>query len=156
MRKDSHTPDLVWLESEGGSRSVVSDSSRPYGLYERMSEVAQLCPTLYDPMDCSLPGSAVHGILQARILKWVAISFSLQAESLPLSHQGSPVQFIVYSISYCLQFIVFADFCGVIFPLWSISSNKMTSPNVEKIHIITEIYNLCIMKLQQLYMFFKY
>ena len=38
--------------------------------------VAQLCPTLYDPMDCSLPGSFVHGILQARILEWVAISFS--------------------------------------------------------------------------------
>ena len=40
------------------------------------SEVAQLCPTLCDPMDCSLPGSSVHGIFQARILEWVAISFS--------------------------------------------------------------------------------
>ena len=38
--------------------------------------VAQSCPTLCDPMDCSLPGSSVHGILQARILEWVAISFS--------------------------------------------------------------------------------
>ena len=38
--------------------------------------VAQLCLTLCDPMDCSLPGSSVHGILQARILEWVAISFS--------------------------------------------------------------------------------
>ena len=37
------------------------------------SEVAQSCPTLCDPMDCSLPGSSVHGILQARILDWVAI-----------------------------------------------------------------------------------
>ena len=37
--------------------------------------VAQLCPTLCDPMDCSLPGSSVHGILQARILEWVAIPF---------------------------------------------------------------------------------
>ena len=34
--------------------------------------VAQSCPTLYDPMDFSLPGSSVHGILQARILEWVA------------------------------------------------------------------------------------
>ena len=34
------------------------------------------CPTLCNPMDCSLPGSSVHGILQARILEWVAISFS--------------------------------------------------------------------------------
>ena len=40
------------------------------------SEVAQSCPTLWDPVDCSLPGSSVHGILQARILEWVAISFS--------------------------------------------------------------------------------
>ena len=40
------------------------------------SEVAQLCPTLSDPMDCSLPGSSVPGILQARTLEWVAISFS--------------------------------------------------------------------------------
>ena len=38
--------------------------------------LSQLCPALYDPMDCSPPGSSVHGILQARILEWVAISFS--------------------------------------------------------------------------------
>ena len=40
------------------------------------SEVAQSCPTLRDPMDCSLPGSSVHGILQARVLEWVAIALS--------------------------------------------------------------------------------
>ena len=40
------------------------------------SEVAQLCPTLCDPMDCSLSGSSVHGIFQARVLEWIAISFS--------------------------------------------------------------------------------
>ena len=38
--------------------------------------VTQLCPTLWDPMDYSLPGSSVHGILQARTLEWVAIPFS--------------------------------------------------------------------------------
>ena len=43
---------------------------------ESESEVAQSCPTLCDPMDCSLPGSLVHGIFQARILEWAAISFS--------------------------------------------------------------------------------
>ena len=42
------------------------------------SEVAQLCPTLSDPMDCSLPGSSVHGIFQARVLEWVVIAFSVQ------------------------------------------------------------------------------
>ena len=40
------------------------------------SEGAQLCPTPSDPMDCSLPGSSVHGVLQARVLEWVAIAFS--------------------------------------------------------------------------------
>ena len=63
----------------------------------------QSCPTLCDPMDCSLLGSSVHGILQARILEWVGMtppgdlpnpgiepaSHALQAYSLLLSHQGS-------------------------------------------------------------------
>ena len=40
------------------------------------SEVAQLCPTLHDPMNCSLPGFSVYGIFQARVLEWVAIAFS--------------------------------------------------------------------------------
>ena len=40
------------------------------------SEVSQSCPTLCDPMDCSLPGSSVHGIFQARVLEWGAIAFS--------------------------------------------------------------------------------
>ena len=43
---------------------------------KRESEVAQSCPTLHNPMDCSLPGSSIHGILQARILEWGAIAFS--------------------------------------------------------------------------------
>ena len=63
----------------------------------------QLCLTLCDPMDCSPQGSSVHGISQARILEWVAISFSRgsswpsllhllhwQTDSLPLFHPGSP------------------------------------------------------------------
>ena len=48
----------------------------PPRIIEWVSEVAQLCPTLCDPMDCSLQGSSVHGIFQARVLEWVAISFS--------------------------------------------------------------------------------
>ena len=39
------------------------------------SEIAQSCPTLCDPMDCSPPGTAVHGLLQARILDWIVNSF---------------------------------------------------------------------------------
>ena len=42
------------------------------------SEVAQSCPTLSNPMDCSLPGSSIHGIVQARVLEWGAIAFSNQ------------------------------------------------------------------------------
>ena len=58
-------------------------SSVPYCWRRRLtphlskwSEVTQSCPTLCNPMDYSLPGSSVHGILQARVLEWVAISFS--------------------------------------------------------------------------------
>ena len=46
------------------------------GVGESESEVAQSCPTLCDPVDCSLPGSSVHGILQARMLEGVAFPFS--------------------------------------------------------------------------------
>ena len=47
------------------------------------SEVTQLCPTLRDPMDYSLPGFSVHGIFQARVLEWGAIAFSI-----PVIRQG--------------------------------------------------------------------
>ena len=67
-----------------------------------VSEVAQSCPTLCNPMDCSLPGFSVHGIFQARVLEWVSTSFSgdlpepgieprssaLQADSLPSEPPG--------------------------------------------------------------------
>ena len=46
------------------------------------SEVAQSCPTVSDPMDCSLPGSSGHGIVQARVLEWVATAFSSEQMSL--------------------------------------------------------------------------
>ena len=50
--------------------------SRMYMFNFREREVAQSCPTLCDPMGCSLSGSSVHGIFQARVLEWIAISFS--------------------------------------------------------------------------------
>ena len=52
------------------------------------SKVAQSCPTLRDPMDCSLPGSFVHGIFQARALEWVAIAFSGMMLKLKLHYFG--------------------------------------------------------------------
>ena len=53
---------------------------------EWVNEVAQSCPTLCDPMDCSLPGSSVHGIFQARVLEWVAISFSRDPPNPGIEH----------------------------------------------------------------------
>ena len=47
-----------------------------YDQIQVKSGVAQSCPTLCDPMDCSLSGSSIHGIFQARVLEWIAISFS--------------------------------------------------------------------------------
>ena len=56
----------------------------------KWSEVAQSCLTLCNPLDCSLPGSSVHGIFQARVLEWIAISFSRGSsqprDSTPASH----------------------------------------------------------------------
>ena len=70
---------------------------------KKESEVTQSCPTLCNPMDCSLPGSSVHGIFQARVLEWVAIpspgipnpgikprSPALQADALPSEPPGKP------------------------------------------------------------------
>ena len=53
------------------------------------SEVAQSCPTLSDPMDCSLPGSSIHEIFQARVLEWGAIAFSGTPTVGQLSHSRS-------------------------------------------------------------------
>ena len=60
------------------SLSIMSSGSFfPVCVCARVNEhCVQLCPTLCDPMDCGPPGSSVHGIFQARILEWVAISFS--------------------------------------------------------------------------------
>ena len=59
------------------SLEVMSPSLRTRKeLHKLKVLVSQSCPTLYNPVDCSPPGSSVHGILQARGLEWVAISFS--------------------------------------------------------------------------------
>ena len=57
-------------------RSLIKFRQRE-NLYQLESEVTQLCPTLRDPMDCSLPGSSIHGIFQARVLEWGGIAFSV-------------------------------------------------------------------------------
>ena len=63
------------------------------------SEVAQSCLTLQDPMDCSLPGSSIHGVFQARVLEWVAIAFSeLQYTCLGNSMDREACQATVHGI----------------------------------------------------------
>ena len=47
-------------------------------------EIAQSCQTLHDPIDCSLPGSSIHGIFQARVLEWIAIAFPITCLSIKL------------------------------------------------------------------------
>ena len=59
-----------------GEFEFISSRAPPLKPLKVKALVAQSCATLCDPMDCSLPGSSVHGILQARILEWVAILFS--------------------------------------------------------------------------------
>ena len=81
------------------------------------ANLLQSCPTLCDPMDCSLPGSSAHGILQARILEWVGdlpdpgidpSSIALQEDSLPLSQWVSPqiCLYVVYN-TICMLVHVF-------------------------------------------------
>ena len=63
-----------------GSRVTLGSRVMPEARSsESSSEVAQLCPTVWDPMDCSLPGFSIHGIFQARILEWIAIFFSWES-----------------------------------------------------------------------------
>ena len=65
-------PERVIGKSETASLMLVT----LVGLQRCCHLVAHLCPTLCNPMDCSQPGSSVHGISQARVLEWIAISFS--------------------------------------------------------------------------------
>ena len=75
---DSISGDPKWADSEeaGDESSYIQVCSKGQVIWILKVIVAQSCLTLCNPMDCSLPGSSVHGILQAGLLEWVAISFS--------------------------------------------------------------------------------
>ena len=75
------------------------------------SEVTQLCPTLSDPMDCSLSGSSVHGIFQARVLEWGAFAFSNIDAYVILNIFSSASQNMTFSSYPCL-FLSFLPFSG--------------------------------------------
>ena len=91
--------------------SAIQQSESPMKV-KSDSEITQLCLTLCDYMDCSLPGSSIHGIFQARVLEWVAISFSrdlpnpgivpesstLQAGALPSEPPGNQLYVYIYAL----------------------------------------------------------
>ena len=60
------------------------------------SEVTQSCPTFHDHMDCSPPGSSIHGIFQARVLEWVAIAFSVNFSKTPIKLKFSTIWIKIY------------------------------------------------------------
>ena len=71
-----HMENISWFRHLPWSMRLVSENSFEYLVDQMLVLVTQSCLTLCDPMDCSSPGSSIHGILQARILEWVAIPFS--------------------------------------------------------------------------------
>ena len=76
-----------------GCRIIISKSLLTLPLFTAAAAAAKSCPTLCDPMDCSLPGSSIQGIFQARVLEWGAIAFSALF-SLPTSNPSlSPMYF---------------------------------------------------------------
>ena len=73
-----------WFQIGKGVHQGYILSPCLFNLYAEFSSVTQSCPNLSDRMDCSLPSSSVHGILQARILEWVAYTF---LHCIPVHHQ---------------------------------------------------------------------
>ena len=69
------------------------------------SEVAQSCPTLSDPMDCSLPGSSVHGIFQARVLEWGAIAFSVNISLESLLNSKLKFYIMLWRMSFIFRIV---------------------------------------------------
>ena len=87
--------------------------------------VAQSCPILCDPMDCSLPGSSIHGIFQARVLEWGAIAFS-----------------ILHMLDISKSFVRYV-ICKFIFPICSLPSNFLRLFHTAKIFNLIK-YNVAI------------
>ena len=74
MTEAMNNQDYEWNKEYTNIKRILHRFDNIYEI-DQLSEVAQSCPTLCDPVDCNLPGSSIHGILQTRILEWVAISF---------------------------------------------------------------------------------
>ena len=103
-------------DSQGKNTGVDCHFLLPCMKVKSESEVTQLCPTLSNPMDCSLPGSSIHGIFQARVLEWGVIAFSKEISS--LSHYIAFLYFFAliteegslisprYSLELCIQMLM--------------------------------------------------
>ena len=89
--KDRNGMDLTETED-------VKKKWQEYTESESESEVFQSCPTLCHPIDCSLPGSSVHGIFQAIVLEWIAISFS-RGSSQPKKDLMTQITTMVWSLT---------------------------------------------------------
>ena len=117
------------------SHSVMSNSLWPHGLYTPWNSpgqnllvnwekwkvkvlAAQLCLTLCDPVNCSLPGSSVHGILQVRVVEWVTIPFSTG------SSQG---------LLNCRDWIQVSQIAGGFFTIWATRKPFLFLTNLEKL-----------------------
>ena len=95
MQFSQWTGKVVWYSHlfKNFSQFFVIHIVKGFRSEVKWSEVTQSCPTLCDPMDYSLQGSSVHGIFQARVLEWVAISFS----------KGFPTQGLNPGLPHCRQ-----------------------------------------------------
>ena len=114
------------------------------------SEVSQLCPTLCDPMDCSMPGSSIHKIFQARILEWVTISFS-RGSSQPRDQTWVSLTearlFTVWAtrevISLCNPLLhwIWAWTCDLLWPVWTLEN--MTHKEAWTVHFQWALHSSC-------------
>ena len=94
----------LYPQALGISFELKNKDKSPALEKESESEVAQLCPTLCDRMDCSPPGSSIHGVFQASILEWVALSFS---RGIFPTHRSNP------GLRHCRQSIYHLSHQGI-------------------------------------------
>ena len=111
----AHQPPHPW-DSPGKNTGVGCHFLLQCMKVKGESEVTQSCPTLSDPMDCSLPGSSVHGIFQARVLECGDIAFSKIRSSIPIKQQfpfpPSPQPLVTpVLLSVCMNLTTFNASC---------------------------------------------
>ena len=100
------------------------------------SESAQSCLTLLDPMDCSPPGSSVHGILQARILEWVAIPFSRRSSQPRDQTQVSRIYFYCWVIFHYRDEPYSSIHLG---PIFLTCKGRLSSSTLDSCHQMTQV-----------------